>query len=259
MTERKIKVLTVSDIHSVAALLDDLRHAVERHRPDILACVGDIVDFEGSGQGMIPPAECGARIANLPVSQTVFVRGNHEHDNWHDFAAAWRGVRQNLVTLHGEAFVHGPLVIVGFPCLLGDEDAFRGDRPILEVEPDTWLRPLSNRFGAAMRTLWLMHEPPLGTPLAPESGVIAGYQEWMSAVEVFAPKLVVFGHDHSTSRRKKIWNHKLACGTTCINVGQDSPLRYTLIELTFESEKPSLPARIEVAANIGEREILLLR
>lgn len=68
------------------------------------------------------------------------------------------GRRQNLITLHGEAFVDGPLV--GFPCLLGNEDAFRGDRPLLEIPPETWLRPLLKRFGPAMRTLWLMHEPP---------------------------------------------------------------------------------------------------
>lgn len=146
--------------------------------------------------------------------------------------------------VHGEAFVHGPLVIVGFPCLLGDEDAFRGDRPTLEIEPDTWLRPLLKRYGSAIRTLWLMHEPPLGTPLAPEFGVIAGYSEWMEAVEWIEPKLVVFGHDHNTSIRKKIWHHKLECGTTCINVGQKSPLRYTVIEMTFASEKPSLPTKI---------------
>ena len=194
----------------------------------------------------------------MPVAQTVFVRGNHEHENWHEFAAEWHGSPQKLVTLHGEAFVQGPLVIVGFPCLLGDEDAFRGDRPILGIEPERWLRSLSKRFGSAIRTLWLMHEPPLGTPLAPESGVIAGYREWMAAVERLAPKLVVFGHDHNTSRRKKIWHHKLACGTTCINVGQDSPLRYTLIEMTFTSEKPSLPTLVQVTANVGNRESLML-
>jgi Icc-related predicted phosphoesterase len=207
---------------------------------------------------MLPPTECGERIAALPVKTTVFARGNHEHDNWHGFAAAWHGRQQKLITLHGEAFVHGPLVIVGFPCLLGNEDAFRGDRPLLEIQPDTWLRPLLKKFGPAMRTLWLMHEPPLGTPLAPESGVIAGYREWMEAVEWFMPKVVVFGHDHTTSRRKKIWNHKLACGTTCINVGQHAPLRYTVIEMTFESDNPSLPTAIQITANVDKQDHLSL-
>lgn len=129
---------------------------------------------------------------------------------------------------------------------------------MLEVDRHTWLRPLLKRFGPAMRALWLMHEPPRGTPLAPESGVIAGYREWMEAIEWAAPKLVVFGHDHSTSRRKKIWNHKLPCGTLCINVGQDAPLRYTVIEMKFNSEKPSLPTDIRVIANVDKRESLSL-
>jgi Icc-related predicted phosphoesterase len=256
MTERTIKILTVSDTHSVAALFDDLRAAVEWHHPDLLACVGDILDYDGTAPGMLRPSECGRRIAELPVKKTVFVRGNHEHDNWLEFEAAWRGQRQKLVTLHGEAFVHGPLVIVGFPCLLGKEDAFRGDRPLLPIEPETWLRPLLKQFGPAMRTLWLMHEPPLGTPLAPEAGVIAGHRQWMEAVEWLAPKLVVFGHDHITSRRKNIWHHKLPCGTTCINVGQDSPLRYCVIEMTFPSEQPSLPKTTHITANVGKRESL---
>jgi Icc-related predicted phosphoesterase len=200
--------------------------------------------------------ECGKRIAALPVKTTVFVRGNHEHDNWHEFAAAWHRRRQKLITLHGEAFIEGPLVIVGFPCLLGNEDAFRGDRPFLKVQPGTWLRPLLKKFGLSMRTLWLMHEPPRGTPLAPESGVIAGYREWMDAVEWFMPKVVVFGHDHTSPRRKKIWNHKLACGTTCINVGQDTPLRYTVIEMAFASEKPSLPTAINIMASVEKQEQL---
>ena len=80
----------------------------------------------------------------------------------------------------------------------------------------------------------------------------------MEAIEWMEPKLVVFGHDHNTSRKRKIWHHKLACGTTCINVGQDSPLRYTLIELTYASEKPGLPTRVQVTANVGDRESLTL-
>ena len=74
MTERKIRVLSVSDIHSVATLLDDLQEAVERHKPDILACVGDIIDFEARGRGMLPPSECGKRIAYLACSNVPQTR-----------------------------------------------------------------------------------------------------------------------------------------------------------------------------------------
>jgi len=34
----------------------------------------------------------------------------------------WTGRRLNA--LHGEVFVHGPMVLVGFPCLLGDETSY---------------------------------------------------------------------------------------------------------------------------------------
>jgi Icc-related predicted phosphoesterase len=243
--ERKIKVLTVSDIHSVGSLLDELKAAVERHGPDVLAFVGDLLDADAFGSGMLRAEECARRIAGLRVEKVIFVRGNHEHWNWFNFQAAWQDTGRELVTLHGEAFVEGPLVIVGFPCLLGDEDAFRGERPI-HGPPDKWLNPLVKKYGAAMQTLWLMHEPPRGTPLAQEIGVIAGNREWMKAVKEYSPKVVVFGHDHNTPIKKGIWHHKLESGTVCVNVGQDSPLRYTLIEMVFDGETPRLPKRIAI-------------
>jgi len=91
-----------------------------------------------------------------------------------------------------------------------------------------------------------MHEPPHGTLLAAESGVIAGNRQWMDAIKAHLPRLVVFGHDHNTPKRNKIWQHRLASGTVCVNVGQDSQLRYALIEMTFADDRPSLPKRIEV-------------
>ncbi|MBM3833457.1 MAG: hypothetical protein FJ403_09315 [Verrucomicrobia bacterium] len=62
---KKIRILTVSDIHSTATLLDDLKVAVARHDANVLACVGDVLDAEAKGSGMLPPSECARRIAGL--------------------------------------------------------------------------------------------------------------------------------------------------------------------------------------------------
>lgn len=237
---KRVKILTVSDIHSSDALLGDLHDAVARHKPDVLGCIGDILDADGTDPGMIPPNECAGRIAALPVEHIVFVRGNHEHSNWTEFADCWRRSGRQLISLHGEAFVYGPLVIVGFPCLLGEEDAFRGPRPVLTDDPETWLRRLRKQFGNAMRSLWLMHEPPLGTRLSENSGVLSENREWMASIEQFAPRVVVFGHDHDTPHKKKLWNQRLPNGSTCINVGQSDRLRYSVIDLQFDRDTPCL-------------------
>jgi Icc-related predicted phosphoesterase len=158
--------------------------------------------------------------------------------------------------LHGEAFCHGPLLVVGFPCLLGDEDAFRSVRPMLGVDASEWLEPLARKHGEAMRTLWLMHEPPRGTPLSVETGPIAGNIEWTDAIERYSPKLVVFGHDHHTPRYRKVWAHRLENGTLCANVGQDATLRYLHIEMDFEGAEKSLPEQIKVSFPEAGGEIL---
>jgi hypothetical protein len=57
-------------------------------------------------------------------------------------------------------------------------------------------RELAQVHGASFRTLWLMHEPPNGTPLSAANTVVSGNQEWTEAIEYFNPRLVVCGHDH---------------------------------------------------------------
>jgi hypothetical protein len=84
-------------------------------------------------------------------------------------------------------------VLVGFPCLLGDETAYLGAREPLPADPCAWLPALLRSHGPAMRTLWLMHEPPAGTPLSETNGPMAGNREWIEAIERFSPWLTLSG------------------------------------------------------------------
>ena len=56
-------------------------------------------------------------------------------------------------------------------------------------------------------------------------------------------------HDHITPIRSICWHHRIG-QTTCVNVGQTDhgPLHYCLVEAAFESQSPSLPARMQVTA-----------
>src|SRR4029434_5992095 len=107
-------------------------------RAYVLALVGDFLDGFG-GSDKLSNEQCALLLGELPSKEIVFVRGNHEDEAWLHFATAWPHARRKLHALHGEAFVHGPLVIIGFPCLLGVEEAFVGTRAPLPVDPELWL------------------------------------------------------------------------------------------------------------------------
>jgi hypothetical protein len=80
-------------------------------------------------------------------------------------------------------------MLLGFPCLTGDETAFIGDRSSLPVWSDDWLPEVMRKAGRAARTLWLMHEPPHGSVLSASYG----NADWVTAIERFSPWLTVSG------------------------------------------------------------------
>jgi Icc-related predicted phosphoesterase len=254
----RLTVLTVADLHQSLNLYTDLDRAVETHRPDLLAIVGDCLDMDDMGG--LSRSECGRRLNALPC-EIVFVRGNHESEGWGTFAKAWRsGKRMRpLNALNCEAYVHGPLVIVGFPCRLGDEFHYLdGRKPSHEDRSNQWLQDLMRKYGSAARTLWLMHEPPAGTHLSEEVGPMAGRIEWLAAVERYSPLLVVCGHDHHTPIRRSMWHEKVR-QTCVINVGQklDGPLHYSVIEMEFPGATPCLPRSVRVGAFPWEQTLEL--
>jgi len=247
----RITVLTVADLHQSRILYDELEIAVLWHKPDLLAVIGDFLDLDDAGGRELSRADCGRRLNALPC-EVVFVRGNHESQGWRAFADAWRSGRRMrpLNALHCEAYVQGPLVIVGFPCRLGDEFHYlAGREPSHEDRSSKWLEQVMRKHGAAARTLWLMHEPPAGTRLSEESGPMAGRIEWLAVVDRYSPLLVICGHDHRTPARHACWHYQVR-QTRVVNVSQklDGPLHYSLIEFEFPQVTPCLPTRIRVSA-----------
>ena len=242
-------VLTVSDLHRNTALLAALREAVVQHKPDVVALVGDFLHGFDDNKGRVTAEECANQLSTLPAEEIVIVRGNHEDDAWLKFVEAWKKSGRPLQALHGEVFAHGPMTLVGFPCLMGDETAFLGDRAPLPIESDEWLPEVILPAGRAARTLWLMHEPPAGTPLSAAGSVVEGNPDWVTAIERFAPWLTISGHDHITPIRSGRWHHRIG-RTTCVNVGQtdSGPLHYCVVEAEFDSSTPCLPIHMKVTA-----------
>ena len=243
------RLIAVTDLHRSQALYAELSGVVSRLRPDVLAFVGDFLDCMGLAHPQLTSEECATVIARLTVPEVVFVRGNHEDLNWLDFEEAWNRTGRKGVKLHGEAAIFGPAVLVGFPCYLGNDDPFAGDQQERPYDPNAWLPKLLEKLGPPMRTLWLMHEPPAGTPLSNPDSPVAGNSDWNVAIERFSPSLTISGHDHLTPLKTGIWYHRLG-STVCVNVGQTDagPLHYTLVEAEFPGETPSLPSRMRVTA-----------
>ena len=170
----KISVLTVSDLHQSAGLYAELSQAVARHQPDMVGVLGDCLHAGEDIDDRLSVAECAKQLSSLPAKEIVFVRGNHEDMNWFEFADSWPTKTHPLFTLNGEVFKQGPFCMVGFPCHMGDEMALTATKGEIPPEPDDWLKPLLRLQGRAIRTLWLMHEPPVETTLSDGHSVAAG-------------------------------------------------------------------------------------
>jgi Icc-related predicted phosphoesterase len=254
----KLTLLTVTDLHRRAVLFEALSEAVAERKPDILALVGDFLHAFNDEQGRVTTEECARLLSKLPCPEIVFVRGNHESANWLFFAEEWRKSGRPLHALNGEVFVRGPLTFVGFPCLMGDETEFIGGREPLAMDPAEWLPKVIRRTGSAARILWLMHEPPAGTPLSSPASVVEGNLEWVWAIKHFSPWLTISGHDHLTPIHSDRWHHRIG-QTICVNAGQtvSGPLHYCLVEVAFRSVSPSLPTRMAVTAYPWEETVSL--
>ena len=211
-----MKVLTVSDLHQRRSLYDQLAAAVAIQKPDLLALVGDFLDLDGHGRGMLTPKAAANGIAEMAKGcEVVFVRGNHEEEGWPDFENSWKLSGRPLHALHGSAVTFGPLTIVGFPCQMGFPHFYGKGRLLDDYDYEAWLTPLLATIGKAGRGLWLMHEPP--------TDALAEYwaccPEWGRAVREFQPLVTISGHDHDTPRRSGDWCATIG-RTQCVNVGQ---------------------------------------
>jgi Icc-related predicted phosphoesterase len=249
----QMKLLTATDLHQHRWLYEGLEKAVEEHKPDVLALVGDFLDAGELTADHCQPEECAERLAALPC-ETVFTIGNHDADGWEPFAERWLKLGRSLFAPHGEAVVFGPLVLVAFPCSFGNDRFFLMGRPHKSMDVDRWLPKIVEQYGRAARTCWLMHEPPARTKLCPADGFLAGLDEWREAVKHYQPWLTIHGHNHITPLVNKCWHDKIN-QTNCINVGQPhqtmrspKPLHYCVLDFGFPGSEPSLPAKVEVSA-----------
>lgn len=235
----------MSDLHQRRSLYVQLAEAVARHKPDILALVGDFLDADFSHppeHKVLSIIDTALMLADLSKScRVVFVRGNHEDWPWPDFEEAWLATGRKMHALHGTAVAFGPLTIVGFPCYMGFSGHYDKGRRLDDYHYNGWLTEVMRSSGSSAQALWLMHEPP-SDQLA---GAWAYIPEWEKAIREFQPLVTVSGHDHNHPLQTGTWMTTLG-RTKCVNGGQNvypvpGRLIYCTLEFTFAPDgTPSL-------------------
>ena len=227
-------ILIATDLHQRAVLYGALVELAAERKPDAVILGGDFLH----GTGMLPygkkrqltPTQCAVKLQAISVP-IFFVRGNHEDENWFEFRDAWRSIHGSApLRLNGSFAMIGGIGVVGFPCVMGQEEAFSEGNPLGGEHYDYWLPRLQEDHGASAKQLWVMHEPPTGTRLSEAGSAVEGNPWWRDAIEEYQPELVVCGHDHGTPIKNDTWREQIG-RTTVINVGQnmDGPLHATMI------------------------------
>lgn len=229
------RILIVTDLHQRAVLYAALIKLASEIKPDAVILGGDFLH----GTGLLPygrtqqltPTLCAVELHAIEAL-LLFVRGNHEDENWFEFRDAWTSLRNSApVRLNGSFAMIGDIGVVGFPCAMGYEAAFSEGEPLGGEHYQYWFKHLLADHGNDAKRLWIMHEPPTGTQISMAGSVVEGHAWWRDAIEEHQPELVICGHDHTTPTQRGVWQDQIGV-TNVINVGQnmDGPLHATLVE-----------------------------
>ena len=251
-----MRILTLTDLHQNPVHFATLTRVCSEQAIDVVCLVGDFLDLGEARENLLSTEEVIACLAALPVKHLLFVRGNHEENNWYEFVEKWPHAMRPLIMLHGTSHVCDGLTIIGFPCNMGDS------QPWLDTLPETgnittgdfpqkrksfssyeeWLPKLLLQTGSAGRTLWLMHQPPVTKGLCHP---LEFDVDWTDAVERYKPLLVISGHSHEVPLINNQWyvNHE---GTICVNAGQDTKTKYCIIEVALANIPNVLPIAMSI-------------
>ncbi len=229
------RILIVTDLHQRAVLYAALLKLAAEIKPDVVILGGDFLHGTGlppyGSTPQLTPMQCSVELQEI-AAPLLFVRGNHEDENWFEFRDAWKALHTSApVRLNGGFAMIGDIGVVGFPCAMGHEAAFSEGDPLGGEHYQYWFRNLFANHGDDAMRLWIMHEPPTGTRLSAAGSPVEGNSWWRDAIEEHQPELVVCGHDHTTPMDRGVWLDQIGT-TNVINVGQnmDGPLHVTLVE-----------------------------
>tara|TARA_Y100000310_G_scaffold124700_1_gene123387 strand:- start:13818 stop:14417 length:600 start_codon:yes stop_codon:yes gene_type:complete len=192
-----MKILALSDIHGDKTFCKEMAEKGEKEKVDLVILAGDLVDHEGSIEGLVGPfKEKGLDVAVLP--------GNHE-------GMAEIGF---LVDRYGAKNLHGYVIKKGDVGIFGCGYADIGIHQLTEADFFKTLQQTHEQVKDCKTKLMVTHVQPKGSILS------LGVEHWgssgvMKAVKEFQPDLHICGHIHETHGiEEKIGKTKV------INVGK---------------------------------------
>jgi uncharacterized protein len=191
-----MKILALSDLHGDQNLVKEMAKKAEKENVDLVLLAGDLVDDEGSVEGMVGPF----RAKNLEVG---LIPGNWEGMTEINFLVEKYGAKN----MHGYVFRKGDVGIFGCgysnvgPHQLNEEDVFNT------------LKKAHDSLTDVKKKIMLTHTHPENSVIG--LGVFPGSEGIKKAIEQFQPELHICGHIHESEGIEEVIGK-----TKVINVGK---------------------------------------
>lgn len=128
------RILIATDLHQRAVLYAALLKLAAEIKPDAIILGGDFLHHTGllpyGEPPQLIPTQCAVELQEI-AAPLLFVRGNHEDENWFEFRDAWKSISNSSpVRLNGSFAMIGGVGVVGFPCFMGYQQPFSEGEPL---------------------------------------------------------------------------------------------------------------------------------
>ncbi|MBI4449417.1 metallophosphoesterase [Candidatus Woesearchaeota archaeon] len=135
-----LKILAFTDIHASRTALEKIAQKIEKHKPDLLVCCGDISIFENGLEHTL------RKINDLGV-RCLLIHGNHEDET---LTGALCGKLKHLIFLHKKTVEIDGTLFVGHG---GGGFAYEDE------DFDTWAKTLEPTMKKSGRVVLVTHQP----------------------------------------------------------------------------------------------------
>jgi len=176
-----MQIYAFTDLHGNTKALSQVKEAVQREKPDLVICCGDLTVFEHETKPLLSRVN----LLHVPV---LMLHGNHE---------AEERFRKACKEFPRITFLHKDIVTIDGWTFLGfGGGGFEERYPELEE----WTKSKAFKAVDWSRAVFLSHAPPYGTTL---DNVGEGKEEWhvgsktlTTIIKKHHPCLVLAGHIH---------------------------------------------------------------
>lgn len=179
-SEKKLKILAVSDTHHDTKIMRELAEKAERENVDLVILCGDFTHF-----GKDPENKIGPFVAR--GKKVLFIPGNHEDDAICDFFSEAYKVKN----------IHGKYVVYSDVGIFASGKAYAvGPNTISEEETFKLLQESHEKIKHLRKKVMVTHNHPAGTAMAALSNIVHGSKAVRRAIEEFQPDVLLCGHVH---------------------------------------------------------------